>query len=199
MYYNQRSNLADTQPNRQFPLVSADIILPNLPVRALKTDFRILTEVARHDQAKQMGLAQRALKACDEIMNNFRRTKGDTDNGFEKVDEMIQRLREISWGVLGKLDEEGLKGTCVWDRGEREAKVWAIGHWYVRPIGHPPVDGLLSSRAGSTCDCELTYSHIDTAWLWRYTQTQQKVSLNSSSGASTSNYYSFPSPYVLSP
>ena len=127
--------IAHPQPNRHFPLVSADIILPNLPVRALKTDFRILTELARHDQAKQFGLSQRALKACDDIMNKFRRVKGDTEDNFRGVDGMIQELREIGWSVLGKLDEEGVRGTCIWDKEDREARVWAIGHWYVRPVG----------------------------------------------------------------
>jgi hypothetical protein len=70
-------------------------------------------------------------------MNKFRRVKGDTENNFEGVDKMIQELREISWSVLGRLDEDGLKGTCIWDKGDREARVWAIGHWYVhsRPLG----------------------------------------------------------------
>jgi hypothetical protein len=70
-------------------------------------------------------------------MNKFRRIKGDTDNNYEGVDEMIQELRQISWSVLGNLDEDGLKGTCFWDKGDREARVWAIGHWYVhsRPLG----------------------------------------------------------------
>jgi hypothetical protein len=27
------------------------------------------------------------------------------------------------------LDEEGLKKVCVWSKEEKEAKVWAIGHW----------------------------------------------------------------------
>ena len=70
-------------------------------------------------------------------MNKFRRVKGDTENNLQGVDKMIQELREISWSVLGKLDEEGVRGTCIWDKGDREARVWAIGHWYVhhRPIG----------------------------------------------------------------
>jgi len=74
-------------------------------------------------------------------MNKFRRVKGDTENNFEGVDKMIQELREISWSVLGKLDEEGVRGTCIWDQGDREARVWAIGHWYVhhRPIGRWPI------------------------------------------------------------
>jgi hypothetical protein len=68
-------------------------------------------------------------------MNRFRRVKGDINNNFEGVDGMVQELREIAWGVLGRLDEVGLGGTCVWDTREREAKVWAIGHWYVSPSG----------------------------------------------------------------
>lgn len=70
-------------------------------------------------------------------MNKFRRVKGDMDDNYKGVDNMIQELREISWSVLGRLDEDGLKGTCVCDKSEREARVWAIGHWYVhgRPVG----------------------------------------------------------------
>jgi hypothetical protein len=76
-----------------------------------------------------MGLGQRALKACDDIMNKFRRVKGDTENNYEKVDKMIQECREIAWSVLGRLDEDGLKEVCVWNTRDKEAKVWAIGHW----------------------------------------------------------------------
>lgn len=64
-------------------------------------------------------------------MNKFRRRAGDADNNFEQVDEMIQECRRIAWTVLGKLDEQGLKKVCVWNKDEKEAKVWAIGHWCV--------------------------------------------------------------------
>jgi hypothetical protein len=66
-------------------------------------------------------------------MNRFRRYAGDTDNNYAKVDEMIQECREIAWKVLGRLDEKGLKEVCVWNTEvkNKEAKVWAIGHWYV--------------------------------------------------------------------
>jgi len=68
-------------------------------------------------------------------MNKFKRVKGDTEDNFSGVDKMIQELRDISWGVLGKLDEEGVRGTCIWDKSDREGRVWAIGHWYVRLVG----------------------------------------------------------------
>jgi hypothetical protein len=76
-----------------------------------------------------MGLGQRALKACDDIMNRFRRRAGDEDDNYKKVDEMIQECRRIAWTVLGELDEEGLKKVCVFNKEDKEAKVWAIGHW----------------------------------------------------------------------
>lgn len=117
------------QLNRSFPLVAADIVVPNLGVRALKVDFRILTEVARHPGAKGMGLGQRALKACDDIMNRFRRVEGDEKNNFARVDSMISDCRKIAWVVLGSLDDEDLQKVCVWATGAREGKVWAIGHW----------------------------------------------------------------------
>lgn len=115
---------------------------------------------------------------------------------------MIQELREIAWSVLGRLDEEGVRGTCIWDKGEREAKVWAIGHWYVtsgcQAVAPPSIILGAISDIGML-KIVLMISHIDTAWLWRYTQTQQKVrpiplslslsSLNSSSYACSDQYH----------
>ena len=139
--------------------MSADIVVPNLEARALRYDFRILTEVARHPDGRLQGLSQKALKAADDIMNTFRRREGDLEDGF--IDDIIQHCRKLAWGVLGQLDQEGLKGVCMRSTEQREGKMWAMGHWYVldRVPAHP--------------------SHIDTAWLWRYTQTQQKVSPSS--------------------
>lgn len=133
-------------------------MVPNLEARGLRTDFRILMEVARHPDAKLFGLGQRALRACDDIMNAFRRVAGDGADNFAGADAMIGGLRSIAWEVLGDLDEESLQKVCVRDTQDRDAKVWAIGHWWVF---------ILITSLGS---------HIDTAWLWRYTQTQQKVS-----------------------
>lgn len=76
-----------------------------------------------------MGLGQRALKACDDIMNRFRRIEGDENDNFAGVDSMINECRKIAWSVLGSLDEESLKKVCVWNKEDKEAKIWAIGHW----------------------------------------------------------------------
>ncbi len=73
-------------------------------------------------------LASRALKACDDVMNAFRRTDGD-ENDPRLLDEVVNRCREIAWEVLGPLDEKSLKRLCVWDRKERPGQIWAIGHW----------------------------------------------------------------------
>lgn len=114
--------------NRTFPLKAADIVVPNLPMRNLHTDFRILAQVARSPDASTSSLAQRALKACNDIMNTFRRVEGDEeDKGL--LDGMAQKCRDIAWGVLGSLDEASTKKLAVWDKSEREAKIWGIGHW----------------------------------------------------------------------
>ncbi len=63
-------------------------------------------------------------------MNTFRRIEGD-DKDLGLVDDMVQKCREIGWDVLGRLDDDGLRKGCLGNREEREAKIWAIGHWCV--------------------------------------------------------------------
>lgn len=122
--------------DRTFPLVAADIVVPNYHARGLRNDFRLLTEIARHPDAKTFGLSKKAYKACDDIMNRFKRTAGDQANNFAGVDAMLQECRKIGWDVIGSLDEESLKQVAVNNLDVIEAKVWAIGHWYVRVSAH---------------------------------------------------------------
>lgn len=107
-----------------------------MEARALRYDFRILTEVARHPDGRLQGLSQRALKAADDIMNTFRRRAGDTEDGF--VDGIISKCRSIAWGVLGQLDEAGLQQVCTRSNQPREGKMWAIGHWLVLLVIRQP-------------------------------------------------------------
>lgn len=129
------STQAHLQPNRTFPLIGADLVHPNPVARGLRNDFRILTEVARHPDARLQGLAQRALKACDDIMNAFMRHEGDEEQGSSlkgegrSVDDMIGRCRETAWAVLGSLDKEGLQRSCMRNDEKREGKIWTMGHW----------------------------------------------------------------------
>ena len=118
--------------NRTFELVAADIVVPNAVARGLRTDFLVLTEVARHPDGRLQGLSQRAMKACDDIMNAFTRFEGD-EQGDRLVDGMMQKCREMAWQVLGTLDERGLSKACTRTSERREAKMWAIGHWYDFP------------------------------------------------------------------
>ena len=117
---------ADEKVDRMFPLASADIVIPNLPVRGLNFDFQILSQVARVPDASSSSLAQRALKACNDIMSSFAMPENDDSKA---LDEMINRCRRIGWEVLGQLDEKSLQATVVWDRENRDAQVWGIGHW----------------------------------------------------------------------
>ena len=61
-------------------------------------------------------------------MNTFRRVDGDDENP-SLLDDTVQHCRTIAWEVLGPLDVESLRKLCVWNDGEREAKIWGIGHW----------------------------------------------------------------------
>jgi alpha-mannosidase len=117
------------QTDRAFPLVGADIVLPNPHARGLRTDFRILTEISRHPAAQATGLAQKALTVCNDIMNTFIRLDEETP---EQLDALLQKCRKIGWKVLGELSEEQVKEMTVWKaktETERPAEIWAIGHW----------------------------------------------------------------------
>ena len=104
--------------------------MPNLVARGLRTDFLVLTEIARHPDGRLQGLSQRAMKACDDIMNAFTRLEGD-EEGERLVDGMMQKCREMAWEVMGDLSEENLGKVCTRSTEEREARMWAMGHWFV--------------------------------------------------------------------
>nr|XP_019002605.1 uncharacterized protein I203_05090 [Kwoniella mangroviensis CBS 8507]OCF66066.1 hypothetical protein I203_05090 [Kwoniella mangroviensis CBS 8507] len=131
--------------NVYFQLAVADIVLIRSEARALQIDFQILSQIGTHPDSEGSSLSQRALRASNGIMNTFRRTDGDDHNG--SLDNVIRRCREIGWDVLGPLDEQGVgKLTTRSDTSQKDARIWGIGH-----------------------------CHIDTAWLWTYSQSQQKV------------------------
>jgi alpha-mannosidase len=68
------------------------------------------------------------------------------DSNGKVTSEVLAKCRALAAEVIGDLSEEGLAAVATRSTKQRDGKVWAIGH-----------------------------CHIDTAWLWRYTQTQQKV------------------------
>ena len=121
------------QMERTFPLVKADLVVPNAALRALWTDFRILTQVARSPHNSITSLQPRALKACNDIMNTWRQPqdgKGEEDPSL--LGGVIQECRDVAWEVLGSLSEESLKQLAPYKTGVQDpAMIWAIGHWYV--------------------------------------------------------------------
>ncbi|RSH94200.1 Glycoside hydrolase, 38 vacuolar alpha mannosidase [Saitozyma podzolica] len=130
--------------NVSFKLASADLVLARSEARALQIDFKVLAQLARAEEGERWAVSRRALRAANEVMNAFRRSKGDGVTG--ELDLVVSRCREIARSVLGHID----KG--VTSKPSRAAMIWGIGH-----------------------------CHIDTAWLWRYTQSQQKVARSWSS------------------
>ena len=128
-----------------FPLLHAEIVLPDIDIRAMQLDFRILRQITQSTQNRASDLPRRALKAANEMMNAWHRVPGDEENR-DLLKPIIEKCRKIGWQVLGSLTNEDRARLCPSLSDSRPAEIWAIGH-----------------------------CHIDTAWLWRYTQTQQKV------------------------
>ena len=111
--------------NRSFPLKTADLVIPNHEARGLWMDFRMLRQVATNDKSPTSSLSPKALRACNEIMNTFRRVPGDAQDATLAC-QRINRCRQIAAEVLGSLDQ-GLVTNQAY-RADH-TNVWAIGHW----------------------------------------------------------------------
>jgi alpha-mannosidase len=110
-----------------YDLAIADIVCINSNAHALATDFQILAQIARAPNAATSGISQRAIRACNDMMNAFQPEAVGYTGG---TDDMIARLRVIAWTVLGPLDAENQKTLVAYDAKAGEgAKIWAIGHW----------------------------------------------------------------------
>jgi hypothetical protein len=119
---------ADCQMNKYYPLVSADLVLVNTEGRALELDFQSLRQIAQDPQASTSGISQRALKACNDIMNHFTRWHGDGEDG--SLARVLSECRQISQSVLGRLDKDAIRALTTHSPDcAPEAKLWAIGHW----------------------------------------------------------------------
>jgi len=115
--------------NRQFPLLNADIVLPNLDVRGMHTDFRILHQIAMSKENRASDLPRIAMKAANAMMDNFRLVPGHKEDP-DLLLPVIKECRQIAWNVLGPLGDKDRKGLAPSDPSvQADAKVWAIGHW----------------------------------------------------------------------
>ncbi|ODQ68031.1 hypothetical protein NADFUDRAFT_19326 [Nadsonia fulvescens var. elongata DSM 6958] len=111
------NNIQPPQNNRYFSLVSADLVVPNLPARALFVDFWIIGDSAREfrDESWQK---HKAREVANQIMDAF-----DPNN----PDETIEQCRQIARTYLGcHVDSPDVfKGDSVRD------KVIAIGNCHI--------------------------------------------------------------------
>lgn len=128
MYGIVTDGQADVQMNKYYPLVSADLVLVNAEGRALELDFQSLRQIAQDPRASTSSISQRALKSCNDIMNQFTRRIGDEQDG--SLARVIRECRQISQSVLGRLDEVAIQDLTTYSPAcTPNAKLWAIGHW----------------------------------------------------------------------
>ncbi len=117
------------QMNMRFPLRQADLVLPNLEVRGMHTDFRILQQVAMSTENRASDLPRRAMKAANAIMNTFKRVTGDKEDP-DLLLPVIKQCREIAWDILGPLGDADKAALAPSDtKIQANAKIWVIGHW----------------------------------------------------------------------
>ena len=120
--------------NRSFPLLHAHLAVPNVAVRDMHADFRMLHQISQSTENRASDLPRRAMKAANAMMDAFRRVPGDKKDP-DLLTPVVEHCRSIAWKVLGSLSEEDRKALAPWDPNvQPNAKVWAIGHWYVRSV-----------------------------------------------------------------
>ncbi|KAK0458541.1 glycoside hydrolase family 38 protein [Desarmillaria tabescens] len=119
--------------NRYFGLASADLVVPNHEAWHLLWDFQTLREIIDNLWGNTP-LQNQALVAANEIINVFHK---EDVSSIGKARKLAEEVFGVGWQA---------KGAGIYDEGEKDSRVWGIGH-----------------------------CHIDTAWLWPYHVTQQKV------------------------
>jgi alpha-mannosidase len=142
-------NMDPPNPNRYYRLNSADLVVPNMDAYGVLWDFDTLHQLV-NDLPGDSSLAKRALYAANEMMNTFQ--EGDAES-LPKCRAVAERVLGAGW--RDAIDKDSKQAA------KQEGSLWAIGHWYVA-LGSSPSDVVLMC------------SHIDTAWLWPFSVTQQK-------------------------
>jgi hypothetical protein len=112
-------------------LAFADIVLINSEAVELELDFEMVRQVAQSADRDHSSLSHRALRAANDMMNAFRASNHYKTE--EQLSAAIEKCRRIAARVLGDMSEERRKTLCTASRESGpDAKMWAIGHWYVR-------------------------------------------------------------------
>lgn len=133
-------------PNRQFRLNRADLVLPNAAARALDIDFEVLSEMAR-DLPSDAWQRMRALDVCNRIINAFDRND---------VDNSVKLCRKLARTCLGNVDNPDVY-EVQGEELDNEAPYTDIAEF-----------------SNNTVFC-VGNCHIDTAWLWPFAETRRKV------------------------
>ncbi len=133
---------------RTYRLNSADLVVPNQDAWRLMYDFNAIHQV--YDTLPcDSPLAMRAMYAANEIMNVFQEGKL----------ESIGPCRKVAEEILGSNWEKEIASESV--KAEKQTgTLWGVGHWLVP---------LVMTKSDAD-----VHSHIDTAWLWPFSVTQQK-------------------------
>jgi len=109
-----------------FQLVQADLVLARGEARSLRTDFLVLTQMARRPDGERSSLSRRALVAANRIMSSFQRRSDDHTSG--QLDKIITTCRDIAAEVLGNVNVRG-------KTADKTTKIWGIGHWWADSLG----------------------------------------------------------------
>jgi alpha-mannosidase len=152
--------------NQYYRLNSADLVVPNMEAWRLMWDFNTLKGLL-DALPGDTPLAMRCQYVANEIMNIFVPTDPDSIKKARKAAETI--LGE-NWETMMEDDSQKAEN--------QQGTLWGIGHWYV--IHH---------NFGPTHDVPLMCSHIDTAWLWPFSVTQQKSARSWSTQLDLMNRY----------
>ncbi|KAF8182889.1 alpha-mannosidase [Pholiota molesta] len=129
---------------------SADLVVPNMEAWGLLWDFQTLRELV-DSLPGNTPLQNKALSAANEIMNVFK--KGDPTS--------ITKARKVAEEIFGEGWEA--KGAEIYNEGAETLMFGALDSECREEIDYACAEYICNS------------CHIDSAWLWPYRVTQQKV------------------------
>ncbi|KAF7352563.1 Glycoside hydrolase family 38 protein [Mycena venus] len=149
-------------PNRYFSLHMADIVVPNQDAWRLLWDFTTLRELV-DTLPGNTPLQNAALTAANAIMNTF----------DHRDPSSVLRARKEAEGVFVNFNPLFLFWVDFW---ELTRAIFKGKDWDANDGGADVYDGADdAAEKGRSLVWGIGHCHIDTAWLWPYSVTQQKT------------------------
>ena len=169
--------------NKYFKLVSADLVVPRMEAWRLLWDFRTIRDLAK-SLPETSPLGNKCMEVGNAIMNTFKANDLASIAKARKLAEKVRRpsLRDMRNAADDSDRSLARDGRSLERESTRATQPTPRRGESVRPPYIPP--DFVPNAATPPGNC-----HIDTAWLWPYSVTQQKTARSWSTQVDLMNRY----------